>query len=125
MPRWRQCGTGQGLPCDLPSGQPYRRPACAPHGHDRRLDRQQRSGRRLSGRAAGAGRDHRHQQREIAADDFFTGLFETALDEGEIVTAVKFTAPDQCGYSKFPNPASRYALTGVFVAKTAATCAWR
>lgn len=55
--------------------------------------------------------------REIAADAFFTGLFETALEEGEIVTAVKFTAPDQCGYSKFPNPASRYALTGVFVAK--------
>ena len=44
-------------------------------------------------------------------------MFETALEEGEIVTAVKFTAPDQCGYSKFPNPASRYALTGVFVAR--------
>lgn len=56
-------------------------------------------------------------EREISADDFFAGLFETALNEGEIVTAVKFTAPDQCGYSKFPNPASRYALTGVFVAK--------
>ena len=55
--------------------------------------------------------------REIAADDYFTGMFETALEEGEIVTAVKFTAPDQCGYAKFPNPASRYALTGVFVVK--------
>ncbi|MGY6706816.1 MAG: FAD binding domain-containing protein [Rhizobiaceae bacterium] len=57
-------------------------------------------------------------EREIAAEDFFTGMFETALKESEIVTAVKFTAPDQCGYSKFPNPASRYALTGVFVAKS-------
>jgi aerobic carbon-monoxide dehydrogenase medium subunit len=56
-------------------------------------------------------------QRQIPVEDFFTGLFETALEQGEIITAVKFTAPDQCGYSKFPNPASRYALTGVFVAK--------
>lgn len=58
-------------------------------------------------------------QREIAADDFFTGLFETALKDDEVVTEVSFTAPEQCGYAKFPNPASRYALTGVFVAKTA------
>lgn len=57
-------------------------------------------------------------QREIAAADFFTGLFETALNEDEIVTAVSFTAPDKCGYAKFPNPASRYAMTGVFVAST-------
>ncbi|MDJ1463607.1 xanthine dehydrogenase family protein subunit M [Nitratireductor sp. GZWM139] len=56
-------------------------------------------------------------RREIAADDFFTGLFSTALDEGEIVTAVSFDAPETCGYAKFPNPASRYAMTGVFVAK--------
>ena len=55
-------------------------------------------------------------KREIAADKFFTGLFETALDDGEIVTAVKFTAPAKAGYAKFPNPASRYAITGVFVA---------
>ncbi|MHB2266232.1 FAD binding domain-containing protein [Aliihoeflea sp. PC F10.4] len=55
--------------------------------------------------------------REMKADEFFTGLFETALEEGEIVTAVRFTAPDQCGYEKFRNPASRYAMTGVFVAK--------
>jgi carbon-monoxide dehydrogenase medium subunit len=55
--------------------------------------------------------------REIAAEEFFTGLFETALDEGEIVTAVSFTIPAKSGYSKFPNPASRYAMTGVFVAK--------
>ncbi|MCB1382269.1 MAG: FAD binding domain-containing protein, partial [Notoacmeibacter sp.] len=57
-------------------------------------------------------------QRELSAEDFFTGLFETALEAGEIVTAVKFTAPDKAGYAKFPNPASRYAMTGVFVAKT-------
>ncbi len=56
-------------------------------------------------------------KREIAADKFFTGLFETALKDGEIVTAVKFTAPAKCGYEKFPNPASRYAVVGVFVAK--------
>lgn len=56
-------------------------------------------------------------QREIAAEDFFTGLFETALEEGEMVTAVTFEAPETCGYAKFPNPASRYAMTGVFVAK--------
>lgn len=58
-------------------------------------------------------------KREIAADDFFTGLFDTALDEDEIVTAVSFTVPEKAGYAKFPNPASRYALTGVFVAKRA------
>lgn len=56
-------------------------------------------------------------KREIAADDFFTGLFETALEDGEIITAVKFDAPDAAGYAKFPNPASRYAMTGVFVAR--------
>ncbi|MBO6717983.1 MAG: xanthine dehydrogenase family protein subunit M [Rhizobiaceae bacterium] len=56
-------------------------------------------------------------KREIAAAKFFTGLFETALKDDEIVTAVTFTVPDKCGYSKFPNPASRYAMTGVFVAK--------
>ncbi|MEP9389148.1 xanthine dehydrogenase family protein subunit M [Mesorhizobium sp. KR9-304] len=55
--------------------------------------------------------------REIAADDFFTGLFETALGAGEIITAVRFDAPEKAGYEKFRNPASRYAITGVFVAK--------
>jgi carbon-monoxide dehydrogenase medium subunit len=56
-------------------------------------------------------------KREITADKFFKGLFETTLKDGEIVTAVKFTVPAKSGYSKFPNPASRYAMTGVFVAK--------
>lgn len=57
-------------------------------------------------------------KREIAAQDFFTGLFETALEDGEIITAVKFTAPAKAGYAKFANPASRYAMAGVFVAKS-------
>ena len=56
-------------------------------------------------------------KREVSAGKFFTGLFETALKEGEIVTAVSFTIPAKAGYAKFPNPASRYAITGVFVAK--------
>ena len=56
-------------------------------------------------------------KREIAAEKFFKGLFETALKDDEIVTAVTFTASASCGYAKFPNPASRYAMTGVFVAK--------
>ena len=56
-------------------------------------------------------------KREISADKFFTGLFETALKDGEIITAVTFTAPDKAGYEKFRNPASRYAIVGVFVAK--------
>jgi carbon-monoxide dehydrogenase medium subunit len=56
--------------------------------------------------------------RSIAAADFFTGLFETALEEGEMVTSVSFKVPEKAGYAKFPNPASRYAMTGVFVART-------
>jgi carbon-monoxide dehydrogenase medium subunit len=56
-------------------------------------------------------------KREIAADDFFTGLFETALEDGELITAISFDAPEKAGYAKFPNPASRYAMTGVFVAR--------
>lgn len=58
-------------------------------------------------------------KREIAADDFFQGMFETALEEDEILTAVRFPKPEKAAYMKFPNPASRYALVGVFVAKTA------
>jgi carbon-monoxide dehydrogenase medium subunit len=58
-------------------------------------------------------------KRKIAADDFFKGLFETALAPDEIVTAVSFPVPEKAAYMKFPNPASRYAIVGVFVAKTA------
>jgi carbon-monoxide dehydrogenase medium subunit len=56
-------------------------------------------------------------KRTLAADKFFTGLFETALENGEIITAIKFKIPDKAAYMKFPNPASRFALVGVFVAK--------
>ncbi|MEZ5667071.1 MAG: xanthine dehydrogenase family protein subunit M [Alphaproteobacteria bacterium] len=74
-------------------------------------------------------------KRTIAADAFFTGMFETALEDGEIITAVTFPKPAKAAYVKFPNPASRYALVGVFVAQTgggvrvavtgAAPCAYR
>ncbi len=57
-------------------------------------------------------------KRSIAADDFFKGLFATALGEGELITAVAFPVPAKAGYAKFPHPASRFALTGVFVART-------
>lgn len=57
-------------------------------------------------------------KRKIAADDFFKGMFETALEPGEIITAVQFPIPEKTAYMKFPNPASRYAIVGVFVAKT-------
>jgi len=57
-------------------------------------------------------------QRELSADDFFTDMFETALEAGELVTAVRFPVPDKAAYAKFPNPASRYAIVGVMVAQT-------
>jgi carbon-monoxide dehydrogenase medium subunit len=56
--------------------------------------------------------------REIPADDYFTGLFETLLEEGELVTEIKFPVPSKSNYQKFPNPASRYAIVGVMVAET-------
>jgi carbon-monoxide dehydrogenase medium subunit len=58
-------------------------------------------------------------KRRIPADSYFTGLFSTALDEGEIVTALEFPIPKRMGYAKFRNPASRYALCGVCVAELA------
>lgn len=61
----------------------------------------------------GLGATVRTNKREIAADDFFTGLFETALGDDEIITAVSFPVPDKAGYAKFSNPASRYAIVGV------------
>jgi carbon-monoxide dehydrogenase medium subunit len=57
-------------------------------------------------------------KREIAADDFSTGMFETALEDGEMIVSVSFPKPEKASYQKFDNPASRYALVGVFVAKT-------
>jgi aerobic carbon-monoxide dehydrogenase medium subunit len=59
-------------------------------------------------------------KRSIAADDFFKGLFTTALADGEIITQVVFPIPAKAGYSKMRHPASRFALTGVFVVKTKA-----
>ncbi len=58
-------------------------------------------------------------QRNIPADDYFQGLFTTALEPGEIITGVGFQVPEKAGYAKFEQPASRFALVGVFVAKTA------
>ena len=55
--------------------------------------------------------------REIKADDYFKGLFETALKDGELITSVSFPGAEKAGYAKFANPASRYAIVGVFVAK--------
>ncbi len=56
-------------------------------------------------------------KRSITADDFFSGMFETALDDEEVITAVSFPVPEKSAYMKFPNPASRFAMVGVMVAK--------
>jgi carbon-monoxide dehydrogenase medium subunit len=58
--------------------------------------------------------------RRIAADDYFKGLYETALNAGELITAIEFPIPKKAGYAKFKQPASRFALTGVFVCDTGA-----
>ncbi|HEY1708457.1 MAG TPA: xanthine dehydrogenase family protein subunit M [Rhizomicrobium sp.] len=60
----------------------------------------------------------RTNRRSIAADDFFTGMFSTALKDGEIITEVSIPIPERAAYEKFRNPASRYAMAGVFIAKT-------
>jgi carbon-monoxide dehydrogenase medium subunit len=57
-------------------------------------------------------------KRTIAADDYFKGLFETALEPGELITEVSFPVPDKAGYMKFPNPASRYCIVGVMVSQS-------
>jgi carbon-monoxide dehydrogenase medium subunit len=57
-------------------------------------------------------------KRKIAADDFFKGMYETALQPAEIITSISFPVPKRAAYMKFKNPASRYALVGVFVADT-------
>lgn len=58
-------------------------------------------------------------RREIAADDYFQGMFATALEEGEIITKIAFPVTKRAAYAKFPHPASGYAMTGVFIAETA------
>jgi aerobic carbon-monoxide dehydrogenase medium subunit len=67
----------------------------------------------------GTGATIRTDRRAIAADDFFKGMFETALAADEIITAVDFPIAQRAAYAKFPNPASRFALVGVFVAQYA------
>jgi carbon-monoxide dehydrogenase medium subunit len=59
-------------------------------------------------------------KRSLSADDFFKGMFTTALEDGEIITDVSFPIPDKAGYAKMRHPASRFALTGVFVTRTKA-----
>jgi carbon-monoxide dehydrogenase medium subunit len=59
-------------------------------------------------------------KRKISADDFFQGMFATALEAGEIVTAIHIPVPEKAGYAKMKNPASRYSMAGVFVAKGSA-----
>jgi carbon-monoxide dehydrogenase medium subunit len=61
----------------------------------------------------------RTNRRSIGADAFFTGMYETDLQSGEIITSVTFPVPKRAAYVKFPSPASRFALVGVFVAQTA------
>ena len=85
--------------------------------------------------ALGLGATIHTNKRNIAADSFFLGLYETALDEGEIITAVSFPVPEKAAYVKFKNSASRFALVGVFVSTGsqgvrvavtgAASCAFR
>ena len=58
-------------------------------------------------------------KRKIGADQFFMGMYETALDPGEIITSISFPIPKRAAYMKFKNPASRYAMVGVFVAESA------
>ncbi len=70
--------------------------------------------------ALGLGATIKTDTREIAADAFFKGMFDTALNAGEMIASVSFPVPDKAAYMKFPNPASRYAMIGVFVAKTKA-----
>lgn len=67
----------------------------------------------------GLGATVRTNQRTIAADAFFTGLYSTALQPGELITAVQFPIPQKAGYVKYKQPASRFALVGVFVSQGA------
>lgn len=67
----------------------------------------------------GLGATVQTNRRTIAADVFFTGLYETALEPGELITAVSFPKPAKAAYVKYKQPASRFALVGVFVAQTA------
>jgi carbon-monoxide dehydrogenase medium subunit len=65
----------------------------------------------------GLGATIRTDRREIAADDFFTGMYETALEPGELIVEVAFPVPERAAWQKFKQPASRFSLVGVFVSK--------
>ena len=67
--------------------------------------------------ALGLGATIHTDSRNIAADDFFTGLYETALGAGEVITAVSFPVPEKAGWQKFKQPASRFSIVGVFASK--------
>jgi len=67
--------------------------------------------------ALGSGATITTNKRDIAADDYFQGMFTTALEEGEIITGVSFPVPEAANYQKFVQPASRFAMVGIFVAK--------
>ena len=69
--------------------------------------------------ALGLGATIRTDQRDIVADDYFRGMFETALADDEMIVSVRFPKPVRAAYAKFPNPASRYAVVGVMIAETA------
>ena len=56
-------------------------------------------------------------KRKIPADKFFKGMFETDLKKGELIESIEFEVPEKSGYAKFPNPASRYAVVGVYITK--------
>ena len=71
------------------------------------------------GAVLGLGATITTNKRKIEADKFFTGLYETALQAGEIITSVSFPVPKRAAYTKFKNPASRFAIVGVFVAEAA------
>ena len=65
----------------------------------------------------GLGATVKTNQRELSAEDFFVGMYTTALQDGEIITSVSFPIPEQAGWQKFKQPASRFSLVGVFVSK--------
>src|SRR6516162_10794996 len=100
------------------TGPHDRRPRRAQPRHDRRISNNDPAAD-YPAALVGLSGTVQTTRREIAADNFFTGIFETALDRTEIVTAVRLPKPQAACYMKFKNPASRYAIVGVFVARTA------
>jgi carbon-monoxide dehydrogenase medium subunit len=85
--------------------------------HHRRQRRQQRPGGRLPLRRAGPRRTVVTTRRTIAADEFFQGMFTTALGRRRAADGVEFPIPEKAGYAKMRNPASRYVMAGVFISK--------